>query len=223
MDLRELSCKPGESSDEADARFARGKNVKPPHEARPKRKKYGGRKKGSINKKKLGQLYAAERELSGARIGRKLAIDHMDEMIEFLQGLVTKLVPFNTDGSKREGYDQRLWFRTLDAFQGFLAMRAPYQTARLSAVAIMPQQTHAQRTTVNVTILNERGEKVYSDVADDNKTIEHLALIDQSAAAAPVAEPEPAEPLLEDEPEPDPKLTDLNSFRRRRDEPSGVA
>jgi hypothetical protein len=55
-------------------------------------------------------------------------------------------------------------------------MRAPYQSARLSAVAIMPAQAQ-QRTTVNVTILNERGEKVYSDSADpsdDANVIEHM-------------------------------------------------
>ena len=41
-------------------------------------------------------------------------------------------------------------------------MRAPYQTPRMSAVAIVPPATQ-KRTVVNVTILNDRGEKVYSD------------------------------------------------------------
>jgi hypothetical protein len=53
-------------------------------------------------------------------------------------------------------------------------MRAPYQSPRLSAVQIMPSASR-QRTTVNVTILNERGEKIYSDVPADSelKQIEH--------------------------------------------------
>jgi hypothetical protein len=40
-------------------------------------------------------------------------------------------------------------------------MRAPYQTPRMSAVAIVPPAAQ-QRTTVHVTILNERGEKMIS-------------------------------------------------------------
>jgi hypothetical protein len=55
----------------------------------------------------------------------------------------------------------------------YLALRAPYQSPRLSAVQVLPQQA-AKRTTVNVTILNERGEKVFSDVpeGEDMKLIE---------------------------------------------------
>ena len=43
----------------------------------------------------------------------------------------------------------------------------------LSAVQVVPQQA-AKRTTVNVTILNERGEKVFSDLPEeeDMKQIE---------------------------------------------------
>jgi hypothetical protein len=85
----------------------------------------------------------------------------MDEMIEWFRNLVGALVPFEKDGSLRPNRDPNLWFRAIAAFQGFLSMRAPYQSPRLSAVQIMPQQAQ-QRTTVNVTILNERGEKVFS-------------------------------------------------------------
>jgi hypothetical protein len=61
----------------------------------------------------------------------------------------------------------------------YLHMRAPYQSPRLSAVQVVPQQA-AKRTTVNVTILNERGEKVFSDVREeeDMKRIEARVRLD---------------------------------------------
>jgi len=86
----------------------------------------------------------------------------MDEMVGYFSNLVGVLAPWNADGTPREGRDHDLWFRAVAAFQGFLAMRAPYQSPRLGAVAIVPPTTQ-QRTTVHVTILNERGEKVFSD------------------------------------------------------------
>lgn len=140
-----------------------------------KEKKTGGRKKGVPNKRTVARLQEAERNLALSRSGeKKIAIDHMDDMIDVLRDLVGKLMPFEKDGTKLEGKDQQLWFRVIEAFQGFLSMRAPYQTPRLSAIALMPQQAHQQRTTVNVTILNERGEKVYSDRDNiDTKLIEH--------------------------------------------------
>jgi hypothetical protein len=48
----------------------------------------------------------------------------------------------------------------------YLALRAPYQSPRLSSVQVLPQQ-NGKRTTVNVTILDEHGKKVYSDVPEE--------------------------------------------------------
>jgi hypothetical protein len=132
-------------------------------EERPKRPKTGGRKKGSLNKYSLSKLRTAERDIATARAGKKLAIDHMDEMVEYLKSLLPLLAPWNADGTPREGRDHDLWFRTVAAFQGFLALRAPYQSPKLSSVAIMNAPAR-QETTVSVTILNERGDRVYSDV-----------------------------------------------------------
>jgi hypothetical protein len=173
MDFRRLSA-PSDKVDRKDEKFARRAKEKTVGKA--KRKKSGGRKKGSINKKTIEKLALAEREVAAASKGAKFAVDHMDEMIVFFRAIIGKLVPWKPDGTPLPGRDHHVWFRCVDAFQGFLAMRAPYQSARLSAVAIMPQQAQ-QRTTVNVTILNERGEKVYSDSADssdDAKVIEHM-------------------------------------------------
>jgi hypothetical protein len=156
----------------ADERFARK-----PSDERKRRAKGGGRKKGSLNKRTIERLRQAEIQIDNVRrTGEKLAVHHMDEMIFWFRELVAKLVPFDENGMVLKDRNPQIWFRAVECFQGFLTMRAPYQTARLSAVQIMPVQAQ-QRTTVNVTILNERGEKVYSDSADpsDNaKVIEHM-------------------------------------------------
>lgn len=172
-------------SDQADADWARGSGHRKP------KKKVGGRKKGSKNKKTLQKLADLEKELQGYRAHKsapKLAVDHMDEMIEWLRNLVGAAQAFDAAGMPRPGYDPKLWFRILDTFAGFLAMRAPYQSARLSAVLVHPaaQMPAQQKTTVNVTILNERGDKVYSDAddlgsMDGAKLIEHVPTDEEAA------------------------------------------
>lgn len=159
-------------TERADERFARK-----PSDERKRRAKGGGRKKGSLNKRTIERMREAEIQIDSVRrTGEKIAVHHMDDMIGWFRELVAKLMPFDEHGMVIKGRDPALWFRAIDAFQGFLNMRAPYQTARLSAVQIVPAQSQ-QRTTVNVTILNERGEKVYSDSdsGDDAKLIEHVA------------------------------------------------
>jgi len=160
-------------SEKADADFVRGAGYK------PKRKKYGGRKKGVVNKRTEQKIAAAQHEVSAALRGnKKIAIDHMDDMIDYFRQLVALHQPWQADGSKREGKDDALWFRCVDAFRDFLALRAPYQSSRLSHMAVMPTQAR-QRTVVNVTILNEHGEKVWSDMpadaGEDAVLIEHDA------------------------------------------------
>lgn len=158
MDLRDLSRPSWEEP-------------RPDPSLKPKRKKYGGRKKGSVNKRKLQKIHDAERELreakavTGKRPATLFAIDHMDEMITYFRGLVAMHQPWNVDGSKRQGADEKLWLRIVEIFQGWLNMRAPYQSPRLSAIQVVqePQVLPNQRTTVHVTILNAKGDTVYSD------------------------------------------------------------
>jgi hypothetical protein len=163
--------------EQLDAGYARGSGYKP-----KKKQKTGGRKKGSLNKRTIEKLNQAAQEITAPERGKKIAIDHMDDMIEFLRGVVAKLVPWDSDGKPIEGRDQVVWFKAVEAFQGFLNMRAPYQSPRLSAVQIVPSASR-QRTTVNVTILNERGDKVYSDVPADSelKQIEGTSHGDEAA------------------------------------------
>jgi hypothetical protein len=101
-------------------------------------RQFNCRKAGSLNKRTVAKLQAAEYELDAARAGKKLAVDHMDDMVEYLKSLVDLLAPWNPDGTRREGREHDLWFRVVAAFQSFLAMRAPYQSPRLSAMAIVP-------------------------------------------------------------------------------------
>jgi len=160
---------------ESEAKAIKREDAATDKAAAAKRKKLGGRKKGALNKRTLEKIAQAEREVAAGVRGTKFAIDHMDDMIVYFRNLIASLQPWNADGSKRDGRDDKIWFRAIDAFQGFLNMRAPYQSPRLSAVQIVPSQAQ-QRTTVNVTILNERGEKVYSDVPEDSD----MKLIEQS-------------------------------------------
>lgn len=154
-----------------------------------KRPKYGGRKKGALNKKTLQKLFMAEKEVLAVRKGKRMAIDHMDEMIGYFERLVRfQLNPWNIDGTKKQDADEAMWFRCVEVFQSFLNMRAPYQSPRLSALALMPSQAR-QKTTVNVTILNERGEKVFSDAEREEQ--EKAAESNDFKQIEAVANPEP--------------------------------
>jgi hypothetical protein len=87
--------------------------------------------------------------------------------------LVELLFPWDENGVQLKGKSVNAYYWASEMRRDFLALRAPYQSPRLSAVHVVPQQA-AKRTTVNVTILNERGEKEFSDVpeAEDIKLIE---------------------------------------------------
>lgn len=148
--------------------------------ALPKRR--GGRKRGALNKKTLLRLQHAEKQVAAHhRKGKKIAVDHMDDIIDYLRGLVTLHQPWDGDGNMIPGKSEKLWFRCLDAFRAFLALRAPYQSPALASVAIIPMQERPeQKTVVNVTILNDRGETVFTDEEQTGPLIEHDA--DEAAA-----------------------------------------
>jgi hypothetical protein len=168
MDLRKLSQPSWEPPREpAQPKQPKPTKAAPPPKPPKKRRKWGGRKKGALNKATRIKIAEAEAASAAAKRGT-LAVERMDEMIEFLRGVVAKLVPWQADGAAIEGRDVKTWLRIVESFERFLVARAPYQSARLSAVAIVPA-AQRQRTVVNVTILNERGEKVWSDVPADDE------------------------------------------------------
>jgi hypothetical protein len=128
-----------------------------------------GRPLGSIDKALIEQQIMQQRELL-ADANYKIATEHMDQQIGWLEGLVAVLNPFGPDGTLIKGRDAKLYFRAFELYRDFLSMRAPYQSPRLSAISMVPQRT--ARTVVNVTILNERGEQVWADRPEPLKQIE---------------------------------------------------
>jgi hypothetical protein len=119
-----------------------------------------GRQAGSKNKSTIQRELLAE---------GMLATEIMDQEIARLGELMTLLYPWDEDGKQITGKSVNAYYWASELRRDYLHMRAPYQSPRLSAVQVVPQQA-AKRTTVHVTILNERGEKVFSDVPDDEDT-----------------------------------------------------
>jgi hypothetical protein len=130
-----------------------------------------GREKGSKNKSTIQRELLAKRELLANGL---LAVEIMDQEIERLGELTTLLYPWDENGKQITGKSVNAYYWASELRRDYLHMRAPYQSPRLSAVQVMPAQA-AKRTTVNVTILNERGEVEYSDVPEKK---EDMKLID---------------------------------------------
>src|SRR5215831_14961636 len=124
-----------------------------------------GREKGSKNKSTIQKELLAKRELLAEGM---LATEMMDQEIGRLGELMTLLYPWDEDGKQITGKSVNAYYWASELRRDHLHMLAPYQSPRLSAVQVMPQQA-AKRTTVNVTILNERGEKVFSDLPEEKK------------------------------------------------------
>jgi hypothetical protein len=105
----------------------------------------------------------------------KLAVELMDEEIDSFAELEKVLYPWDDKGKPLKGKSVQAYYWACEMRRDYLALRAPYQTPRLSAVQVIPAGHGSKRVTeVNVTILNERGEREYTDVPDDDaKLIEH--------------------------------------------------
>jgi len=114
--------------------------------------------------------------------GYKFAVEHMDDAINWLRGAMALKQPWMPDGTERKGGDVELFFRLLGLLRDFSNARAPYQTPRLSAVAVVPgppAKDGDQVTTMTVNIFNQRGEKV----GDDAKVLTlHAVQGDEDAA-----------------------------------------
>jgi hypothetical protein len=135
-----------------------------------------GRPKGALDKATIQKQLKAHRELLKSA-QYKIATEHMDEQIGELHDLVKLLYPFDANGGVIKGRDTSFYFQAFGLFRDFLCMRAPYQSPRLSAIAMAPARPN-QRTMVHVTILNENGQKVFSDSdesGNEMKTIEGVA------------------------------------------------
>jgi hypothetical protein len=124
-----------------------------------------GRQAGSKNKSTIQRELLAKRELLAEGM---LATEIMDQEIARLGELMILLYPWDEDGKQITGKSVNAYYWASE-LRATIFTCAPYQSPRLSAVQVVPQQA-AKRTTVHVTILNERGEKVFSDVPDDEDT-----------------------------------------------------
>ena|SRR6516165_2432882 len=122
-----------------------------------------GREKGSKNKSTIQKELLAKRELLAEGM---LATEMMDQEIGRLGELMTLLYPWDEEGKQIVGKSVNAYYWASELRRDYLHMRAPYQSPRLSAVQVVPTQS-AKHTTVNVTILNERGEVEYSDVPEE--------------------------------------------------------
>jgi hypothetical protein len=116
------------------------------------------------------------------RQGVQHAVEHMDDAITWLRGAMSLKQPWLSDGTKRKNGDVELFFRLLALLRDFTVARAPFQTPKLSAVAVMtqPQQgTGDKVTTMTVNIFNQRGDKV----AEEQGNVLNLRANDEEDAA----------------------------------------
>jgi hypothetical protein len=131
---------------------------------------------GSKNQSTIAKELLAKQAMLGNSDGL-LAVEIMDQEIDRLGDLETVLYPWDAEGKQIPGKSVNAFYWVSELRRDYLHMRAPFQTPRLSAVQMLPMQNGSKTTRVNVTILNERGDKIYSDVPED----EGMKLIEGSS------------------------------------------
>jgi hypothetical protein len=141
----------------------RNKRIRARTNTRTQGKRRGGRQKGSKNQSTIQRELVATQELLTDDLR---AVDLMDEEIVKLGRLMEVLYPWDDEGKQMRGKSVNSYKWASELRRDYLALRAPYQSPRLSSVQVLPQQ-NGKRTTVNVTILDEHGKKVYSDVPEE--------------------------------------------------------
>jgi hypothetical protein len=161
----------------------RSKRVTKRTHTRTRGSRRAGRKPGAKNIKTREREALLKKGATFCSDGR-LAVEIMDQEIDQLAELVNVLYPWDAEGKQLKGKSLNAYYWARELKRDFLAMRAPYQSPRLSAVQIVPAQNRQQVTEVNVTILNEKGEVEYTDAPEDDelKQIEHVPSQDEEAA-----------------------------------------
>jgi hypothetical protein len=94
----------------------------------------------------------------------KLAVEIMDEEIERFAELEKVLYPWNKNGEKLRDKSVHAYYWACEMRRDYIALRAPFQSPRLSSVQVVPAAQGRGDVEVNVTILNEKGEVEYTDV-----------------------------------------------------------
>jgi hypothetical protein len=141
----------------------------------------GGRPVGSLNKRTVAAIEKAKGNLPAVH---KLSLTSLRETARYLGSAMALKDPWQPDGTLRPGGDYKI-FMELAAMQlRYLEAITPYEAPRLAAIAMVPQGER-QRTFVNVTILDERGGKVFSDATIDGEatSVENARPADGEEAA----------------------------------------
>lgn len=164
-------------------RKGRSKRVTKRSNTRTQGKRRSGRQPGAKTNKTREREALLKKGATFCADG-KLAVEIMDEEIDELADLVRVLYPWDENGKQLKGKSVNAYYWAREMRRDFIALRAPYQTPRLSAVQIVPAQNRQNVTEVNVTILNEKGDVEYTDVPEDSdlKQIEHMPSDGEEAA-----------------------------------------
>jgi hypothetical protein len=128
----------------------------------------GGRPKGALNKRTLAAIEKAKGNLPAVH---RLSLTSLRETARYLGSAMALKQPWNTDGTPRDGGDYKVFTELAVLQLRYLEAITPYEAPRLAAIQMVPQGER-QRTMVNVTILDERGGKVFSDATIDGKATE---------------------------------------------------
>jgi len=124
----------------------------------------------------------------------KLAVEEMDVEIARFEKLQEVLYPWGEDGKLIEGKTEQAYYWASEMRRDYVQMRAPYQSPRLSSVQVVPAGQSKRNTTVNVTILNERGEQEYTDVTPDSDAADAGMKLIEGVAEADNPGDNPREP-----------------------------
>jgi hypothetical protein len=132
------------------------------HRPRRSRAKPGakrGRPKGAKN------LLTLERELQ-AKLdgGEELAKTWLVETMQIAGRMMRRYCPIDQNGNKRAGGDVEKFYRACELVTRTAVPLLPFQSPRLSAVAIAPAPPPHHRIRVRCTILDEHGRLVSSTV-----------------------------------------------------------
>jgi hypothetical protein len=125
----------------------------------------GGRPHGALNKRTIA---AIEKAKANAPVVQKLSLTSLRETARYLGSAMALKQPWEPDGSPRPGGDYKVFMDLAVLQLRYLEAITPYEAPRLAAIAMVPQGER-QRTIVNVTILDERGGKVFSDETIDGE------------------------------------------------------
>jgi hypothetical protein len=143
------------------------------HRPRKSRAKPGakrGRPKGAKN------LLTIERELQAKLVsGEELAKTWLIEAMQIAGRMMRRYSPIDQNGQTRKGGDVEKFYRACDLVTRTAVPLLPFQSPRLSAVAIAPAPaSEAQRTRVTVNIFDQHGRLEPSTI--DGEPVELPAL-----------------------------------------------